>query len=181
MFGLFRNRTRDTVSARVYAEVTEGARRPTFYDEFGVPDTVDGRYDMMVLHLFLYVRWLKPADKAAQAVSQEACDYFFTQMDRAMREMGVGDLSVPKKMKRLGEVYAGCSAAYDAGLASDDPAELMQALRRNVYADAPAMTAQAEALAAYVRAADRALGATPLPRLLEGRIPYPEPVSGERP
>ena len=177
MFGLFRNRAQDALTARLYAGLNEAARRPALYLDHGVPDTVEGRYDMMVLHLFVLVQRLRAGSPRAQDVAQAVCDRFFTEMDRAMREMGVGDLAVPKKMTKIAELYAGCAKAYAAALEGQDGAALAAALLRNVYEGKAGMTAQAQTLAAYVRAAVAALAAAPEAGLIEGRLPFPEPAT----
>ena len=176
MFGLFRNRAQDALTARLFAGLSAAARHPALFLDHAVPDTVEGRYDMMVLHLFLLVQRLQGGSPKARQVGQAVCDRFFTEMDRAMREMGVGDLTVPKKMTKIAELYAGCAKVYAEALAAGDRAALAAALQRNVYEGNTAMAAQADALAGYAQAAAAALAAAPEAALIEGRLPYPEPA-----
>ncbi len=106
------------------------AREPLFYRDLGVPDTVDGRFDLLVLHLWMVLRRIKPTQDGAD-LSQALFDHFCDDMDANLREMGVGDLAVPKRMQAFGEAFYGRAAAYDLALASGrEP--LAQALCKNI-------------------------------------------------
>ena len=118
----------------VYEAIVAAARHPVFYAEWGVADTLDGRFDMISLHTFLVLDRLKGAE---QTFRQELVDEFFRDMDRSLREMGVGDVSVGKKVRKMAEVFYGRVAAYDAALAGQRDA-LEAALARNVFPDEPA-------------------------------------------
>jgi cytochrome b pre-mRNA-processing protein 3 len=115
----------------LYEAIVAAARRTTFYEDMGVPDTVDGRFDMIVLHLFVVLDRLKGEH---QNLQQAITDEFFKDMDRSLREMGVGDLSVGKKVRKMAEAYAGRIQAYGEAAAKDDEA-LLAAVQRNVYAN----------------------------------------------
>jgi cytochrome b pre-mRNA-processing protein 3 len=154
----------DTAQA-LYGAIVASARQPRFFAEWEVPDTVDGRFDMIVLHMFLILQRLKTD---APAMCQNLTDHFFTDMDRSLREMGVGDLSVGKKVRKMAEAYHGRLKAYAAAVEQGETI-LIQALQRNVYggesnihaqdlarwviAAKPVLTAQntADILAAQVR------------------------------
>jgi cytochrome b pre-mRNA-processing protein 3 len=179
MFGLFGKRS-DDMPARVYAEIVAQARQPALYLRHGVPDTIEGRYDMMVLHAFLVVRRLARDGQPGRDLAQQVCDRFFLEMDRALREMGVGDLTVPKRMKSIAELYAGCSSAYAAALDRRDEAGLAGALARNVYEDPTGMDARAAPLAAYVVRADDTLANAPAEQILAGPIPFPSPDAADQ-
>jgi cytochrome b pre-mRNA-processing protein 3 len=127
---LLGRKTRDIEA--VYSAIVTAARQRHFYAEWGVPDTVDGRFDMIVLHLFLVLERLR-MEKVHEEVSQDLTDYFFQDMDRSLREMGVGDLSVGKKVRKMAEACYGRMMAYSNAIASDD-GELEQVVARNVYA-----------------------------------------------
>jgi cytochrome b pre-mRNA-processing protein 3 len=173
MFGWFRDKRRETLVARVYGELVAQARDAHFYRELGVPDIVEGRFDLLVLHLVLLMRRASSEDATAREAAQAVCDHFFTETDRALREMGVGDLSVPKKIKGLAGAYAGRSEAYARAFESADEGALAATLSRNVYAmvegDAPA----AAALARYVRAAAALLASRPALDLIENGLVFP--------
>ncbi len=121
------------VAGQLYAKAVDAARAPVFYRDLGVPDTVEGRYEMIVLHVVLLLRRLR-ADRPRQAkLAQAVVDYMAADFDRSMRELGVGDLSVGRFMKRLGEGLYGRAAAYDKALDAGDRPALEAALTRNIF------------------------------------------------
>jgi cytochrome b pre-mRNA-processing protein 3 len=117
-------------AAALYAAIVAAARQPKFYADWGVPDTVDGRFDMIVLHLYLVLQRLKVE---APELSQTLSETFFSDMDRSLREMGVGDLSVGKKVRKMAEAFSGRLKAY-AAAAEQGELNLVESLQRNVYA-----------------------------------------------
>ena len=178
IFRLFRRDPHAPTIAALYGAIVAQARRPAFYLAFGAPDTAEGRFDMLVLHLALFCRRLGTADAAAQALSQGVFDMFCADMDRNLREMGVGDLSVPKKMQKLGEAFYGRLSVYDRALAADDDDALAAALAKNVIGNVigeAAPSGRARRLAAYVRAAARELDATDAVALRDGKLSFPDP------
>jgi cytochrome b pre-mRNA-processing protein 3 len=175
MLGLFRNKAREALISRLYDQILAQARDPSLYVAGSVPDTVEGRTDMMLLHLFLLMHRLRDEEGEVLDVARDVCDRFFAELDRAMREMGVGDLTVPKKMRKIADIYAGCSSSYGNALQSADAGELPQTLWRNVYARRQDRLTEAEVLASYVRRAAAALGAVPGERLIQDHIPFPSP------
>jgi cytochrome b pre-mRNA-processing protein 3 len=155
----------------IYGMIVAQARLPAFYQHYGVPDTVNGRFDMVLLHLWLILRRLRGCADGAP-LSQALLDRFCSDMDDNLREMGVGDLTVPKRMLKFAEAFYGRTAAYDTGLQAGGD-ELAQALGRNVLLETDA--ARAEPLASYVRAAAAGLDATDAPRLLGGAWSFVDP------
>jgi cytochrome b pre-mRNA-processing protein 3 len=120
---------RGTIEA-IYGMIVTQAREPLFYRDLGVPDTVNGRFDLLVLHLWMVLRRFKSAEGDAE-LSQALFDRFCDDMDANLREMGVGDLTVPKRMQAFGEAFYGRAAAYDRALVSGrEP--LAQALCKNI-------------------------------------------------
>lgn len=113
-----------------YVAIVAAARHDVFYADWLVPDTVDGRFDMITLHMFLVLDRLKGSEARFR---QDLVDEFFRDMDRSLREMGVGDLSVGKKVRKMAEAFYGRIAAYDKALAAGDDASLEQAIARNVF------------------------------------------------
>jgi cytochrome b pre-mRNA-processing protein 3 len=107
---------RGTIEA-IYGMIVTQAREPSFYRDLGVPDTVNGRFDLLVLHLWVVLRRFRSAQGMAKA-SQALFDRFCEDMDANLREMGVGDLTVPKRMQAFGEAFYGRAAAYDAAFAA---------------------------------------------------------------
>jgi cytochrome b pre-mRNA-processing protein 3 len=165
-----RTRSGSTIEA-IYGMIVAQARLPAFYEQFHVPDTVNGRFDMVLLHLWLVLRRLR-ANTEAAALSQALLDHFCSDMDANLREMGVGDLSVPKRMLKFAEAFYGRTAAYDSALTAGG-SELAQALARNILLTPEA--APAEPLAAYVQAAIRGLEAIDDKRLLAGELTFAAP------
>jgi cytochrome b pre-mRNA-processing protein 3 len=114
-------------------KVVEAARAPGFYRDLDVPDSIEGRYEMIVLHVVLLLRRLRMDPSRQARLSQALVDYMAADFDRSIREIGVGDMSVGKFMKRLGEGLYGRAAAYDMALDARDSAALEIALIRNVF------------------------------------------------
>jgi cytochrome b pre-mRNA-processing protein 3 len=196
IFRLFRRGPAPATIAALYGTIVAQARNPAFYLAFGVPDTAEGRFDLIVLHLALVCRRLgreaiavrrtaslrspMAGEASARDLSQHVFDAFCADMDRNLREMGVGDLSVPKKMRRMGEAFYGRLEVYDRALAAAGDADLASALGRNVLGQA-APSAPARRLAAYVRQAADRLDATPFAALAGAQFAFPDPDAIELP
>jgi len=136
--------SRGTIEA-IYGMIVTQAREPLFYQALEVPDTVDGRFDMVLLHLWIVLSRLKQRDD--KGIPQALFDHFCSDMDANLREMGVGDLTVPKRMQAFGEAFYGRSAAYDGALAEGHE-PLAEALNKNIYNGGNIESARR--LAAYV-------------------------------
>lgn len=157
-----------------YRRVVEQARRPIFFTKYGVPDTLDGRFELICLHAFLYLYRLKAERPRANRLCQIFFDRMFLDFDRALREMGTGDLSVGKQVKRMARAFYGRIRAYEEGFAGDGSA-LGAALARNLFGTVSARDRSLGAMAAYVRDAVRALGAQSATELLAGRVVFEVP------
>jgi cytochrome b pre-mRNA-processing protein 3 len=168
---LFRPRAARATGAALYEAVTRQARQPLFYADFGAPDTLEGRFELYTLHVILLVCRLKGEGPQANEVSQALFDAYLRALDDTLREMGVGDLSVGKKMRKLGEAFYGRAKAYDAALASESP-ELEALIGRTLFADAP--TGAADAMTGYVRRAFAGLASQPLSDLIAGQVIWAE-------
>ena len=154
----------------IYGMIVTQAREPLFYRDLGVPDTVNGRFDLLLLHLWMVLRHLRGLPGGV-VLSQALFDHFCADMDANLREMAVGDLTVPKKMQKLGEAFYGRAAAYDMAL-SDNAEALAQAINRNVL-DGTQID-NARRLAAYVQAAlDSLAYASDASRLATWKFPMP--------
>jgi len=156
----------------IYGMIVTQAREPSFYRDLGVPDTVNGRFDLLVLHLWMVLRRLRSVGNA-RVISQALFDRFCDDMDANLREMGVGDLAVPKRMQAFGEAFYGRSAVYDAVAASGKEA-LAQALCRNILAGDGMENARR--LATYVEAATAALAGLDEATILGAAWTFPLPV-----
>jgi cytochrome b pre-mRNA-processing protein 3 len=157
-----------------YGRVVEQARQPVFFAEYGVPDTLDGRFELICLHAFLYLHRLKADRPQASPFCQSFFDRMFADFDRSLREMGVGDLSVGKHVKRMARAFYGRILSYEAGLADDDAA-LAAALARNVFGTVSAPECAADKMAAYVRSTFRGLRSQSAAELLAGEISFGVP------
>jgi cytochrome b pre-mRNA-processing protein 3 len=176
MFAQFlrRDRQRARIAAALYGAIVAQSRAPVFYVRFGVADSVEGRFESLVVHLALVLRRLGDADEAAKDLGQDVFDQFCADMDRALREMGVGDLSVPKRMKRLAEAYYGRAAAYGPALDAGDRRALAEIVRRNLLADGRGAS---EEMVAYLFETDAVLRLAPVASFGEGRIAWPDAAS----
>ena len=148
--GWFREKPEAAPAEALYEKLVVQARRPEFYACCGVPDTVDGRFDLIALHLFLLLHRLKRDHPESAALAQAVFDRMFLDMDQSLREMGVGDLGVGPRVKTMIQGLYGRIAAYEAGLGQAD-GSLAAALRRNVYGTTDPAPEHLEALTAYVR------------------------------
>lgn len=170
-FNLFRRKNHDDVVAKLYGAIVAQAREPAFYVNHGVPDTVSGRFEMMALHVFLLLHRLKEETAERRELGQSVFDLFFLDLDRGLRELGVGDTSVPKKIKAMASSFYGRVLAYEKGLGSAEPQELAEALARNALGRTDL---DATGLAAYTRTAVASLGAQPFEHFVEGHIDFPK-------
>jgi len=136
MFRLFRRRSRQDTISTLYGTIVAQARLPGFYREYGVADTVNGRFDLLVLHLSMVIDRLAEEPGSREA-GQALFDRFCQDMDHNLREMGIGDLSVPKEMQRIGQAFYGRAQAYRSALAVDGEGALVEALTRNIYESSP--------------------------------------------
>ena len=155
----FRRKPIRDAAERAYDSVVEQARRPEFFTSLGIPDTLDGRFEVICLHAFLYLRRLKGEAAPAAAVGQLFFDLMFADFDRSLREIGTGDLSVGRQVKRMAEAFYGRIRAYEDGLAGDDSA-LGAALARNLYGTATVSEADRTCGMASMRASSSRYGAT---------------------
>jgi cytochrome b pre-mRNA-processing protein 3 len=184
VFRLFSTREHTDKAARdLYAAAVIQARREEFYRSLGVPDSVDGRFDLLALHVFLLLHRLGKSGRPAKTLSQAVFDLMFADMDANLREMGVSDLAVGGRVKTMAQAFYGRIAAYEPGLAPDggDPAALKEALLRNLYRGSAVEDSVLTAVVAYVQREDAALAAQSLDDLRAGKVHFgtpllPEPV-----
>lgn len=134
MFAFFkRKKDRAFAVARLYVSIVEQSRQPVFYEQYGVPDTATGRFDLICLHAFLAMNRFHGEGRCGERMAQALFDRMFRNMDRSLREMGVGDLGVPKHMKRMMKGFNGRARSYSKAMRAGDSSELVEALRRNLY------------------------------------------------
>ncbi len=174
----------------LYGMIVAQARSPAFYAGYGVPDTVQGRFDLIVLHLVLILarlgrdreprpgpgRHAEPSRGGGleRTLGQGLFDAFCRDLDDNLREMGVGDLAVPRQMRRFGEAFYGRQAAYGEALAAADVRELEKALARNIF-EAAGIEDRAARLARYAPAAAKLLDTVGEDALVAGQLVFPNP------
>ncbi len=136
----------------LYTKLVTQARNPVFYTDLGVADTLDGRFDMILLHVFIVQHRLEKDGEASVKLRRIVQEAMISDMDRSLREMGVGDMSVGKEMKKMGAAWFGRMKAYAAALSDGAPeSELAQTLTRNLYRSREEQLPVAEKLGEYVR------------------------------
>ena len=158
--------------AALHRRIVEVARDPALYARLGVADTVEGRFACLTLHVVLVLRQLRRLPAPAREVAQELVDCVFRQLDASLRELGVGDMGVPKRMKKLAQAFYGRAAAYDAALDSGDPGRMAEALAEVLGQGAEAL----RGLAHYSLAAEAALAGQSLDHLLGAGPRFPAPA-----
>ncbi len=173
IWNLFKqNKSNQALVEKQYAEITGSARTPVFYETMGVPDTVMGRFEMISLHLFLYLRRTGKAGDAPKALAQDVVDAFFEDVDHSIRELGIGDMGVPKRMKKLAKMFYGRVTSYSQALDAGDSQALTEALRRNIHPesgdDAPSM----QALSDWMTATAQRLEHVPDEALAAGKLVF---------
>jgi cytochrome b pre-mRNA-processing protein 3 len=174
MFSFFKADPVQHAAELAYRRVVEQARQPRFFTDGGMPDTVDGRFELICLHAFLYLHRLKREHPGSADMGQRFFDVMFLDFDRALREMGTGDLSVGREVRRMAEAFYGRIAAYEQGLAGDD-AMLQPALARNLFSTVTPGAAQLAAVADYVRREAAGLDRQDAAALLAGDIAFGPP------
>jgi cytochrome b pre-mRNA-processing protein 3 len=170
-----RSRLSDSIEA-IYGMIVAKAREPLFYKDLGVPDTVDGRFDLILLHMWMVLRRLRRGE-GATARAQALFDRFCIDMDDNLREMGVGDLTVPKRMQAFGEAFYGRAAAYDLALSEgreNEQGPLAQSICKNILSGEGIESARR--LAAYVQATLARLDGLEDAALLSASWTFPSPL-----
>ncbi|HSV29474.1 MAG TPA: ubiquinol-cytochrome C chaperone family protein [Candidatus Omnitrophota bacterium] len=169
-------RRRERVAHGLYVAVVEQSRHPAFYRDLGVPDNVDGRFDLLAAHAFLAMRRLgriggTQADEA-RILSQSLFDLMFADMDQNLREMGVTDLAVGRKVHQMAEAFYGRVSAYETAIAEGEAA-LAQAVERNLYRKAEGVAPDQPAkVAAYLIRQDAHLATLADDALMDGRLAF---------
>ncbi len=159
---------------QILGEIVAAARRPALYQAFQAPDRLDGRFELLTLHAGLVLRRLKALGGLADDIAQELVNSVFLHFDDTLREMGLSDIGVSKRLKTMGGAFYGRNAAYAAALDDGSAADLARALARNVYGVAGREAQpKAEALARHVASLDAALATIPVEAFTEGRFRFP--------
>jgi cytochrome b pre-mRNA-processing protein 3 len=159
---------------QIRGEIVAAARRPELYEALAAPDRIDGRFELLTLHAGLVLRRLAALGGVANAIAQDLVDSLFAHFDDTLREMGVSDIGVAKRLKAMGSAFYGRNAIYAAALDDASPDDLAAALARNVYgAKGPEAAPKAEALARHITSLDAALATIPIEVFTSGRFRFP--------
>jgi cytochrome b pre-mRNA-processing protein 3 len=173
----FRRRFHNRNIHALYGMIVAQARSRAFYADYGVPDTVEGRFDLLVLHLVLLLNRLGRTNEAGgpgHNLEQRLFDVFCRDLDDNLREMGVGDMAVPRRMRHFAEAFYGRQAAYNAAMSAPDQRELEKAVARNIFG-VIAVDERAVRLARYARATASQLDAEDKDALAAGKAVFPSP------
>lgn len=173
MLNVFRRNPRATTIEALYGAIVAQARAPVFYLAYGIPDTVNGRLDLLMLHLALVFERLSQGDAEAKAAGQEAFDRFCRDMDDHLREDGISDMKVPKQVRGVAAAFFGRHGAYISALRAGDDAALRTAISRNVFNGAE--TPGVARLAAYMQAAIAILDGQEPSQMAAGTVSWPDP------
>jgi len=158
----------------LYDTIVAHSRQPAFYRSGGVPDTVDGRFDMIVLHAALVIGRLRRAGEPGRELAQALFDLMFADMDRSLREMGVGDLKVGRRVKVMVKAFYGRAAAYEEALNEPgDGVAMATAVRRNIFGTVEPDETCVAAMVGYVKRAAASLDAQPDGPMLSGKVDFP--------
>lgn len=167
---LSRERAKD-----LYAQVVKASRNPVFYTAYGIPDTVEGRFEMVCLHGGVLVNRLSRPDMGAEGrmLAQAFFDVMFINLDWSIREAGVGDLAVPRRIKKMMSDFKGRSFAYDEAVKAGG-GEVEHALTRNLYADGKPTPDVLAAMARYLQSCVVELSKQGLSDFWQGRVRFPD-------
>lgn len=168
ILSLFRKNTATEPVYAVYRSIVAQSRQTRFYADWGVPDTVTGRFDMISLHMALLFRRLRARKGDRHTFSQAVFDLFFSDMDRSLREMGVTDIGIPKKIQKMGNLFFGLLAALSAALETGTVEAVEDVLVRNVYGGEA--NPGARPLATYIMERARAMEAESEADILSGKL-----------
>ncbi|MBO6918494.1 MAG: ubiquinol-cytochrome C chaperone [Rhizobiaceae bacterium] len=171
ILNLFRKkRANSAIIKHQYEELTDAARQLPFYRDMNVPDTVLGRFEMLSIFMMLYLRATKNKGDAVEGLAQDIIDAFFEDIDHSIRELGIGDAGVPKRMKKLAGMFYGRADSYGKAIEKNDIEELKTALVRNLFPenieDAPDMSE----LGRYLIATDTALKNFDVDQMAQGNL-----------
>lgn len=162
----------DDLTHTLYAIIVKQARKLEFYEDLGVPDTPDGRFDMILLHAYLLFRRLKDEDERAGEIAQSVFDLMFADMDQSLRELGVGDIGVSHRIKGMIKAFYGRVSVYEDGVGDVSNALLVDALKRNLYRKSDPNDEQVLKVAEYIRHEIDHLTAQDTNQILDGKVHF---------
>ncbi len=165
-------------AAEHYKSIAAQARLPEFFESHAAPDTLDGRFDVLVLLASLYLKRLRAAGPDGHQLAQAVFDHMFSTLDQTLRELGVGDVTIHKKIRAMASAFYGRAAVYDKGLADHDDAALADAIVRNIFAGKPPQSDRAVALwTSYLKTASEALATASDETMVANQFQWPNPLT----
>ena len=170
---LMRTTNPSRTASEIYGPIVASARQPTFFAAWGVPDTTEGRFEMLVLHVVLVMRRLEQVGAAGRTLSRALAETFITDMDDNMREIGIGDLAVPRKIKRAAAALMDRHRDYGAALAEGDCEALAAAISAAIAVGRDIPGLDCTALASYTERLSGVLAITADTECLAGKFPLP--------
>ncbi|MCE7885934.1 MAG: ubiquinol-cytochrome C chaperone family protein [Alphaproteobacteria bacterium PRO2] len=157
---------------RAYAQILQHIRAPVFYTTYGVPDSFDGRFDLLLVHLFIVINRLAGEGEQAREFNQALFDVTFADMDQTLREMGIGDMGVPKHQRRMMKGFNGRMHGYDEALKQGEGAFVI-ALRRNLYGTLEdSEVPDIQKIMRYIRESMAVMAKKPVPEILNGEVAF---------
>lgn len=183
MFRWFAGRAaRKEAAEKIYDAIVAQSRNPGFYIRCGVPDTLSGRFDMLVIHMFVVLQILKLGGREGQLLAQEIVEAFIREMDTMVRDLGVSDRSVPKEVRKIAQLFYGQLLSYSTALQRNDLKGLSGEVWKSFQSsegDDREVAIASEAIATYIRQSIKSIQEMPLNMLLQGNIRFPE-IGGRR-
>ncbi|WP_421851775.1 ubiquinol-cytochrome C chaperone family protein [Oricola sp.] len=173
-----KNRNRQIVDS-VHAAITDAARQPVLFSDWGIPDTPIGRYESISLHMILFLHRTREGEDALSGLSQDVLDQFFRDVDHSIRELGVGDPGVPKRMKKLARMFYGRMGNYWQALDDNDSSAFAETVSRNIAAHDANAVAAGEIASYALRVRDHFASQTDAD-ILAGKLSFPAAFAGER-
>jgi cytochrome b pre-mRNA-processing protein 3 len=177
MFRWFAGRAaRKEAAEKIYDAIVAQSRNPAFYLRCGVPDTLSGRFDMLVIHMFVVLQILKLVGREGQLLAQEIVEAFIREMDTMVRDLGVSDRNVPKEVRKIAQLFYGQLLAYSTALQRNDTKGLAGEVWKSFQSGEGAASASiaADSISTYMRQAIKNIQEMPLNMLLQGNIRFPE-------
>jgi cytochrome b pre-mRNA-processing protein 3 len=177
MFRWFAGRAaRKEAAEKIYDAIVAQSRNPAFYLRCGVPDTLSGRFDMLVIHMFVVLQILKLGGREGQLLAQEIVEAFIREMDTMVRDLGVSDRNVPKEVRKIAQLFYGQLLAYSTALQRNDTKGLASEVWKSFQSGEGAASASiaADSISTYMRQAIKNIQEMPLNMLLQGNIRFPE-------
>ena len=175
MFKFYNNKKRlNQIAYELYGSIVAQTRKPFFYANWHVPDSVEGRFEVLVIHMSLFIYRLKNETAEGQQLGRLVSEAFIDDLDDSFREMGVGDLAVPKRVKMASEAYFGRLQAYSVGLDDNSDCQLAQTIIRNITGDEGLGVINAEAIGDYMMRSSRILAALDLGAIRHGKLRFAE-------